>query len=291
MKEISLVAFDLDGTLLDSRKKIRPDVRNALVEIQRTGILLTLITGRSFAATQPFIEELELMTPVGVVHGAFVKDNRGLEIAKRVIPKPGVRDALEIAERSNCIPFIVGSDHDGELIVCEEHRNHPIVEAVLHAESDQVLFDEIRFVKSEEIEMTSFGVYLVGLRDSVATALTLAQSLAVKLFQYGLFPIHASGVSQDFQDQSAVAMFSPVGADKAFALREISDCLGVGMDQVAAFGDWHNDIPMLEAAGAAVLMGNAPKGLHEKINHPGLIRTGPNDGSGILEALSKLGIY
>jgi HAD superfamily hydrolase (TIGR01484 family) len=252
---------------------------------------LTLITGRSFAATQPYIEELEIMTPVGVVHGAFVKDNRGLEIAKRVVPKQGVRDALIIAEESHCIPFIVGSEHDGELIVCEEHRGHPIVETVLHSESDQVLFDEIRFIKCEEIEVASLGIYLVGLRDSVTQALSLANSLPVKLFQEGLYPIHASGVSEDFQNQSAVAMFSPVGADKAFALREIADCLGVELNQVAAFGDWHNDIPMLEAAGAAVLMGNAPKGLYEKIRHPNLIRTGPNDGSGILEALSKLGIY
>lgn len=291
MKEISLAAFDLDGTLLDSRKKIRPEVRNALREIQGTGVLITLITGRSFAATQPFIEELDLMTPVGVVHGAFVRDNRGLEIAKRVIPKPGVQDALDIAEESGCIPFIVGSDHDGELVVCEEHRNHPVVETVLHAESDQVLFDEIRFVKRAEIDQSSFGIYLVGRRDAVSNALALSDSLKVQLFQSGWYPIHASGVAEDFERESAVAMFSPVGADKAFALREIAECLGIAMEAVAAFGDWHNDIPMLEAAGAAVLMGNAPAGLHQKINHPNLMRVGPNDGGGIIEALRKLGVY
>ena len=291
MKDIALIAFDLDGTLLDSRKKIRPDVRNAVGELQRTGILVTLITGRSFAATQPFLEELQLMTPVGVVHGAFVRDNQGLEIAKRVIPVPGVQDALAIAEESRCIPFIVGSEHDGELIVCEEHRNHPIVETVLHGESDQVLFDEIRFIERGKIELSSFGIYLVGLSESVEQALSTAASLPVQMFQSSRYPIHTTGVSEEFERRSAVAMFSPVGADKAFALREITDCLGLQLDQVAAFGDWHNDIPMLEAAGSAVLMGNAPRGLHQKINHPDLIRTGPNDGSGILEALSKLGVY
>ncbi len=291
MKDIALVAFDLDGTLLDSRKKIRQDVKAAVQELQRTGILVTLITGRSFAATQPFVEELELMTPVGVVHGAFVRDNQGLEIAKRVIPRPGVIDALKIADEARCIPFIVGSEHDGELIVCEEHRKHPVVETVLHAESDQVIFDEIRFIEKQDIDMTSFGIYLVGLRDSVMDALSRADSLPVQLFQSGLYPIHATGVAKEFEQQSAVAMFSPVGADKAFALREISDCLGIQMDRVAAFGDWHNDIPMLEAAGSPVLMGNAPEGLSEKINHPNLIRTGPNDGSGIIEALTKLGVY
>ncbi|MCA9417766.1 MAG: HAD family phosphatase [Candidatus Omnitrophica bacterium] len=286
-----MVAFDLDGTLLDSRKKIRSEVKIALNELQRTGVMLTLITGRSFAATLPFIEELDIMTPVGVVHGSFVRDKQGLEIAKRVIPKPGVRDALDIAEKSGCIPFIVGSEHDGELIICEEHKGHPVVETVLHAESDQVLFDEIRFIKCEDIDLASFGVYLVGMKDSVTEALTLCDSLPVQLFKSGLYPIHATGVSEEFENQSAVAMLSPVGADKAFALREIADCLGVGMETVAAFGDWHNDIPMLEAAGTAILMGNAPKGLYQKINHPNLLRTGPNDGSGIIEALRKLGVY
>lgn len=48
------------------------------------------------------------------------------------------------------------------------------------------------------------------------------------------------------------------GVTKAVALAGLAGELGVTADEVVAFGDMRNDIPMLEWAGHGVAMGNAP---------------------------------
>jgi HAD superfamily hydrolase (TIGR01484 family) len=47
-------------------------------------------------------------------------------------------------------------------------------------------------------------------------------------------------------------------ATKRHAVERLSALLGLTKDQVIAIGDSHNDVPLLEAAGLKVVMGNAP---------------------------------
>jgi Cof subfamily protein (haloacid dehalogenase superfamily) len=49
----------------------------------------------------------------------------------------------------------------------------------------------------------------------------------------------------------------PLGINKATGVEEIAGPLGIGHDEVLAFGDMPNDIPMLVRAGRGVAMGNA----------------------------------
>ena len=55
------------------------------------------------------------------------------------------------------------------------------------------------------------------------------------------------------------------GADntKAMALALLCTHLGVSIERVTAFGDWHNDIELLKAAGCGVAMKNAPRPARE----------------------------
>ena len=53
----------------------------------------------------------------------------------------------------------------------------------------------------------------------------------------------------------------PAGCSKASALLHLAALRGISMQQVLAIGDNWNDVPMLEAAGSAVLMANAPADL------------------------------
>jgi hypothetical protein len=70
------------------------------------------------------------------------------------------------------------------------------------------------------------------------------------------------------------------GVNKATALAE----LGVPPEEVVAFGDYPNDIPMLQWAGLGVAMGNA---------HPEVIAiadevTATNDEDGVAVVLERL---
>jgi hypothetical protein len=46
--------------------------------------------------------------------------------------------------------------------------------------------------------------------------------------------------------------------DKAFGLKKVARILKIPLQRIAAIGDYLNDIPMLQAAGYAIALGNAP---------------------------------
>lgn len=73
----------------------------------------------------------------------------------------------------------------------------------------------------------------------------------------------------------------PNGVDKGEALREICRNLGIGRKEVVAFGDHQLDIPLIEAAGIGIAMGNAIPELKEKADF--VTRT--NNEAGISYAL------
>ena len=59
MSQISLIALDLDGTLLNSEKKISPRNRAALVAAQAQGVKVVLTTGRPLKAMDFLFEDWE----------------------------------------------------------------------------------------------------------------------------------------------------------------------------------------------------------------------------------------
>ncbi len=57
MSQIALIALDLDGTLLNSEKKISPRNRAALAAAQAQGVKVVLTTGRPLKAMDFLLEE------------------------------------------------------------------------------------------------------------------------------------------------------------------------------------------------------------------------------------------
>ena len=76
----------------------------------------------------------------------------------------------------------------------------------------------------------------------------------------------------------------PAVINKGQGIRDICGVLGLKTAQVIAFGDAANDIPMLEAAGVGVAMGNAS----EAVKAAADMVTASNNDDGIAVALEKL---
>lgn len=49
---IQLVAIDIDGTLLNNKKEITPEVFSAIQDAKATGIKIVIATGRPIAGVQ-----------------------------------------------------------------------------------------------------------------------------------------------------------------------------------------------------------------------------------------------
>ena len=69
------------------------------------------------------------------------------------------------------------------------------------------------------------------------------------------------------------------------ALLKLAASLGVGQQNIAAVGDWLNDIPMFEAVGRSFAMGQSPEAVREAATDK-LVAT-CDDGGGVAEAIER----
>jgi hydroxymethylpyrimidine pyrophosphatase-like HAD family hydrolase len=77
----------------------------------------------------------------------------------------------------------------------------------------------------------------------------------------------------------------PAGCSKASALQHLTRLRGLSMRDVLAIGDNWNDLPMLQHAGRAVLMANAPADLHTLARCHNWTITPTNDDDGVAIAI------
>lgn len=76
MPEYRMIALDLDGTLLNSRKELTQRSRRALERAARMGIHIVPATGRVDSALPTAIRELPFVRYVISVNGAQVFDRK-----------------------------------------------------------------------------------------------------------------------------------------------------------------------------------------------------------------------
>ncbi|WP_068777072.1 Cof-type HAD-IIB family hydrolase [Paenibacillus sp. FJAT-26967] len=73
------------------------------------------------------------------------------------------------------------------------------------------------------------------------------------------------------------------GVSKEYGVRKVCELLGIGMHEVMAIGDHHNDMLMIQAAGWGVAMGNA----EEELKRAADAVTDTNEQDGVARAIQR----
>ena len=99
---IKLVAIDIDGTLLNSKKEITPSVFEAIQDAKAAGVKIVITTGRPIAGVSKLLKELHLMDPGNYVitfNGGLVQETAtGKELIKDLLH---YEDYLDIESLAN----------------------------------------------------------------------------------------------------------------------------------------------------------------------------------------------
>jgi len=106
-----LIALDLDGTTLDSKREIRPATKAALAEARSMGVEVVLVSGRHHGAIRPYHRELELDTPAICCNGAYVHDfETGTPVVGSAIGRDTATALLGLCRRRNLHTLIYADD-------------------------------------------------------------------------------------------------------------------------------------------------------------------------------------
>ena len=269
MKKIGLVGLDLDGTLLNSDKRISPKTYQALEQAASQGVHLVPITGRPHDGIPQFVRELPFVEYFISCNGAAIRRRNGDFIRAATIPhETTLRIAQVLAETR--APYEV-------MLLGRGYGENWVYEAMMAVSPDN------QFLK-KYIQETRFIV------PDLAAHIAQKRMEAEEFF---IMAEHAAGleaVAENLRTIPGIHVVFPAahmleitreGVDKGEAMLHLAESLGVPQEATMALGDSGNDLKMLQAAGLPVAMGNA----EEQVKELSDFVTDSNDDDGVAKAL------
>lgn len=263
MSEFELVLFDLDGTLLDPDRRVRPANAALIAELVAAGVRVGVATGRMPRSVRPFVDALGLNGPLLLLNGGMIWDvARAAPAHEERLP---LADALAVLRIAAELGIHVNLYVDEELLIAER--------SATSVESE----------RKDGVAQTAVGDLAVWLQ---------ARGVA----PYKLLLIQEQGAFEELERRALAVLQTPCtlvhseptyleilppGVCKGAALSAIERHYGIAPERVMAFGDNLNDLELVERAGLGVAMGNA---------HPALVAAadltiGPHDSDAIAELL------
>ena len=264
----TLIATDVDGTLLDADELVTPRTKAAVRAAVDAGTTFVLATGRPPRWIPPVVDALGFAPMAVCANGAVLYDSANdrilsaktlsvdllaelAEVATRVIPGAGL--AVERVGRSA---------HDA---ATPQFLSSPDYE---HA----WLNPDNTVVSTEDV-LNAPAVKLL-IRKSGASSADMAAALAPHIGLQG---------DLTYSTNNGLVEVVPLGVTKASGVDEVARPLGITAGDVVAFGDMPNDIPMLLWAGLGVAMGNA----HPDAKAAADEVTTPNTDDGLARVLER----
>jgi HAD superfamily hydrolase (TIGR01484 family) len=243
-----LLLLDVDGTLVESRQGAMPTerVRLAVRSAQDKGVHVALVTGRAIYYAKDVILALGLQGPSVFNGGPDVMDvSTGAILHRRTISVEALRELVSLS-----VPFGYPIFTDAD-----EYSTQILTQGDIIQEAEQF------FV--EAVQTKDAGRMVDALQSVKGVSALLASSWHVG----DVVDIHVTHEH----------------GTKRYGVEKLMRILGVRKEQVMGIGDGYNDLPMLEAAGFRVVMGQAPREVQAAADYV----TGTLAQDGVAQAIEK----
>ena len=272
MSRFELLAIDLDGTLFDSSRNISDENRLALSHAVQAGVKVAVVTGRRLPAALPSLQVLDIDPVLVFNSGAIIKkSSHGAMLRSEMLALTVAKGVVALGRECGVEPIIhEGPNGEGHILMETSPNSNRSLSFYLERTTPPP-----RFVPDLTAAMHQDPVQ-VGFASTVASISNLSERIQDR------FPKEVKLALTEYSDRDFALLdaLSPK-ATKAAALRFVADHFEIPMDRTMAIGDNWNDLEMLEAAGFAVVMSNAPR----KLRSRGFTLTGSNDEAGVAQAI------
>lgn len=267
---IKLLAIDMDGTLLNEEKHIDTPQKEAVQKAIEAGIKVVLCTGRPLFGVLPVYGELELEKYnldeyVILNNGCSLRKTTNWELLdNKEITKEDVIYLDKLRKGYN-LDLTVSNDND-YFVVGDKANKYTI-------EDGKLVYVDIKPISLEEAtsgKHTFFKSMYLGEEEEIQRFKNDNENLLKDKYNSVLSQIH-------------IFEMLPFGTNKAAALKELAEKLGIEREEIMTIGDGNNDVEMLEFAGIGVAMGNGTESAKKAANYV----TDTNENHGVAKAIEK----
>lgn len=240
---IKLIVSDVDGTLVDSGKKISPANVEAILAAQEAGCEVAIASGRAWNEVIQVRQVLPSIRYYICSNGALIMDAwEGKPVFRDIIDNPASIGLLQRMAAYDVFLEAYAGDHifvdAAYLPRIDEFVNSHIKPLVLASRT--FIPHMIDFLAKEErtLEKAQLFYGTTEKRDRI---------------------LADCGGDKDFTliiSSESNLEFSKPGVSKGKALENLAERLGLGAEEIMTIGDSNNDIPMLRYAGTSFAMAN-----------------------------------
>lgn len=269
--EISLVATDLDGTLLLQNKHISKRTYDVLKKANENGVHVVIATGRSFSALPESIFKIDGMRYVVTSNGANIIDLKDNEVIYK-----NCIDAAQIPKIINFLkerPYILEVFTGGKAYMSKSDYDK--------FRSRTIDFRPIEYVLQTRIPIADIFEFTSKNASAIENININFDSLSDKPKAYEeLLKFDNITVTTSFDFNLEIGGNT---TSKGDALNFLTQMLGLTSKNVLSIGDNPNDSSMLGFSEIAVAVENA----HEDIIKLADYTTSSNDEDGVAKAIEK----
>ena len=263
MTPISLVVSDVDGTLLTKDKTLTDRAKAAVQRLHKAGIAFTITSSRPAIGMRFLIQPLQIKLPVGAFNGGCIIDPDLNPIELHTIPAPAVQRSLEVLNEFGTDVWLFTWDRwfarDG---------NGPYVPL------------EKRAIRADPTIVADFTPYLASACKVVGSSADAPLLQRCELAMQQALGTQATAV----RSQSYYLDVTAPGCDKGTFVKAMASRLEIPKQAIATIGDMRNDLPMFEASGLSIAMGNATDEVKEMATQV----TASNEEEGFASAIEMI---
>jgi len=255
---IKLIATDMDGTLLDDSKNLPANFEDVISALRRKNIKFVISSGRSFSALKKqFGSHLEDLIFI-CDNGAYIVI--GGEVAHiSVIPQQTVNSVVDMCQEKGYTAILCG----------KKGAWHDSAKAQYNSEI-AAYYNDCNFV--DDLHDRDDEFFKIAIYNESGFTESQYDDLCER------FPDNTVQLSGKYW----VDIMNK-GVNKGAALSGICNRLGVGYNNVMAFGDYLNDVDMLGCAYYSFAMSNA----HNTVKQAANFITGSNNDNSVMKEVKK----
>ncbi|HEY8392665.1 MAG TPA: Cof-type HAD-IIB family hydrolase [Capillibacterium sp.] len=257
-----LIAADVDGTLLDSKRNLTPETIKAIREAVAAGVIFTICTGRPIQGVEPIIEKIGLDLPFITYNGAMIVTGKSRKIlyaqnmrGEDVIPVYRLGKSLRttvilwVNNQFYVSPLGQDANNYGEITRTQPLPVENLDELIARGVTKILFYDD-----PEKINR-----WLETIGPAVPPTVNYCTSQPFLL---------------EFFDHEV---------SKGNALARLGAYYGLTREEIIAIGDGQNDLSMIKYAGLGVAMANADPAIKEEADYV----TSSNDENGVAHVIYR----
>ena len=262
--DIRLIACDMDGTLLDDDGAIHDDFWPLIDQLHARGIIFCPASGRQyyslFERFKPIADELIFIAE----NGTYVVQ-KGIELSSDCLTREAARELIRVYQNLRRNETDVGAVLCGKRSAHIETGNADFLAEVKKYYHRLEIVDDLLAVEDDILKVAVF---------------TFRSSEHVI---YPAFESFRSTHQVVVSGEHWLDVMAP-NANKGSGIRHIQETLNITRDQTMVFGDFLNDLEMMDEATYSFAMANAHPLLKERANYlsPG------NADNGVVRTIKSL---